>query len=84
MAETLKLPKQVINSNWKDDIDIDYATSEDIKDNVIDFEPYPEEADYVSKKKVSKESLARIKARNQRIGAKTFFFATQGELAAQL
>ena len=25
MAETLNLPNQVINSNWKDDVDVDYA-----------------------------------------------------------
>ena len=56
MAETIKLPTQVVNSDWKDDIDVGYAT-------------YKDEKEYISPSEVSKESIARIKQRNQRIGS---------------
>ena len=45
-TQTIKLPTKVINSNWKDD---------------IDYEPYKEEKQYVSPKKVSKKTIERIK-----------------------
>ncbi len=48
MTDTIKLPKEVINSNWKDD---------------IDYEPYKQEAKYISPEEISKESIKRIKAR---------------------
>lgn len=44
--ETLELPNQVINSDWKDD---------------IDYQPYEDEKTYISPKKVKKTTIARIK-----------------------
>ena len=85
MAEkinTIQLPKKVIKSNWRDDIDTDYATQSNIKVQENEFEPYDQEEEYISPQEISKESIARIKARNQRIGAKAFFFATRSKLAA--
>ena len=46
MTQTIKLPTKVIDSDWKDD---------------IDYEPYRKEKQYVSPKKVSKRTLAKIK-----------------------
>jgi hypothetical protein len=56
MAETLRIPTQVVDSDWKDDIDVDYAI-------------YGNEKEYISPKNVSKESIQKIKARDQRIGS---------------
>ena len=56
MAEKLKLPTQVINSDWKNDIDVGYAT-------------YDQEMEYISPTKISKESIDKIKKRNQKIGS---------------
>ena len=62
MTETIKLPKQVQeDNNWRDDIDLDYATYGNEKD----------EMKYVSPKRISKEakeSIAKIKERNIKIG----------------
>ncbi len=71
MAEKLKnkistfnLPDdgKVVDSEWRDDIDTDYATQEDVSQ---DFEIYgnneKQEGEYISPKKVSKESLSQIK-----------------------
>ena len=60
MAETIKLPKQIVNSDWKDDIDADYAIYGDSE---------KDEREYVSPAKVSKESIAKIKSRNQKLGS---------------
>lgn len=57
MAETLKLPKKVVDSDWEDDIDIDYAIYGDSE---------KDEAKYISPAEVSKESIDKIKA--QKIG----------------
>jgi hypothetical protein len=56
MAETFKIPTQVVDSDWKDDIDVDYAI-------------YGNEKEYISPNNVSKESIQKIKARDQRIGS---------------
>ena len=45
-TETINLPNQVIDSEWKDD---------------IDYEAYKDEKTYISPKSVSKETIARIK-----------------------
>ena len=44
--ETINLPNQVIDSDWKDD---------------IDYQPYQEEKTYISPSKVSKQTNAKIK-----------------------
>ena len=43
---TIKLPKKVIDSEWKDD---------------IDYEPYQDEGTYIPPSKVKKATIARIK-----------------------
>ena len=53
MAETINLPKQVINSNWKDDVDVDYAIYGDNE---------KQEAEYIAPDKISKKSIEKIKA----------------------
>lgn len=63
-TQTLNIPTEVVDSDWKDDIDTDYATREDANiDN--NFEIYgdneKQEGEYVSPSKVSKESLSQIK-----------------------
>ncbi|MBR2855588.1 hypothetical protein IKE99_01450 [Candidatus Saccharibacteria bacterium] len=46
MQETINLPNQVIDSDWRDD---------------IDYQPYEDEKTYIPPKKVSKETIAKIK-----------------------
>ncbi|MBR2994518.1 hypothetical protein IKF32_01205 [Candidatus Saccharibacteria bacterium] len=48
MDDTIKLPNQVIDSDWKDDI--------------VDYEAYDNEKTYVSPKSIKKETLAKIKS----------------------
>lgn len=91
MAETLKtqtlnIPNQVIDSDWKDDIDVGYATSTD--DNGLDFAIYGDdetkEGEYISPSEVSKESIKRIKNRQIRLaftGLRKFRQREQKELA---
>ena len=59
-TKTLNIPDQVVDSDWKDDIDTDYATRED-----VGYEIYGDnekiEGEYISPRKVSKESLSHIK-----------------------
>ena len=45
-TQTITLPNQVIDSEWKDD---------------IDYQPYEDEKDYISPEKVKKETIAKIK-----------------------
>ncbi len=52
--EKLNIPNKTINSNWQDDIDVDYATYGG-NDKA--------EREYISPDKVSKESIKRIKER---------------------
>lgn len=46
MSQTIKLPKEVIDSEWKDD---------------IDYEPYEDEKTYVSPDSIKRETIAKIK-----------------------
>ena len=52
MAEKLKIPNQVIDSDWKDDVDVDYA---------IYGENEKEEAGYEEPAKISKDAINKIK-----------------------
>lgn len=63
MAETLKLnlPNEVIDSEWRDDVDVEYATYGDEK----------QERQYISPESVNKESIKRIK--NRKIGHLALF-----------
>jgi hypothetical protein len=45
-TETINLPNQVIDSDWKDD---------------IDYEAYQDEKTYISPTKIKKETIAKIK-----------------------
>lgn len=53
MTQKLKIPNEVIDADWKDDIDFaGYGTEE-------------QEMEYISPEKVSRESIKRIKARKR-------------------
>ena len=53
MTQKLKIPKEVINADWKDDIDFEgYGTEK-------------QEREYISPEEVSRESIKRIKARKR-------------------
>ena len=67
--EKLELPNQVIDSDWKDD---------------VDYEPYSEEMEYVAPSEVSKESIDKIKARklNRERGHKFLLFTKDAALFA--
>lgn len=56
--EKLSLPSQVVNSDWKDD---------------IDFEPYKDEADYIQPDKVEGKTAVQAKKRNIKIGHVALF-----------
>lgn len=45
-AETIALPSQVIDSDWKDD---------------IDYEPFEDEGTYISPESINKETIEKIK-----------------------
>lgn len=51
-TQTLNIPNKVIDSEWKDDIDVDYA---------IYGNDEGQEGEYISPKTVSKESIDQIK-----------------------
>ena len=53
MAETIKIPTEVWESNWKDDVDVDYAIYGDNE---------KQEAEYIAPDKVSKKSIEMIKS----------------------
>ena len=55
MAETLNIPKGVVDSN----VDVDYA---------IYSNNEKKESEYISPTEVSKESIDKIEKRNKRIG----------------
>lgn len=44
--QTITLPNEVINADWKDD---------------IDYEPYEDEKTYISPESIKKETIVRIK-----------------------
>ena len=66
MAETLKLPNTVVDSDWKDDVDVDYA----IYGGNEKFE-----REYVSQQEIKKETIERIK--KQKIGKLALFNMNQ-------
>ena len=67
--EKLALPKKVVNSDWKDD---------------VDYQPYEKEMEYIAPSKVTKESIDKIKARklNQERGRKFLLFTKTEKLFA--
>lgn len=94
MAEKLKtistfnVPDEVIDSAWQDDIDVDYATSSS-QEKPADFEIYGDnekkEGEYISPRKVSKESIKQIKSFQDKLafsGLTRFRKQMQAKLAA--
>ena len=74
MAEKLNLPNKVINSEWKDDVDVDYAIYGDNEKS---------EREYIPPEEVSKESINMIKRRNQKLGhAAVFLFDSKNKISA--
>ena len=71
VPEEIKLPNEVYNANWRDDI-IDEA--EDETKEVTSFEPYENEQDYQSKEIVTPEAENLIwafdRAKKQEFGKK--------------
>lgn len=63
--QTLNIPSEVVDSDWRDDIDTAYATRDDASTTTEDFEFYggneTQEGEYISPTKVSKESIDQIK-----------------------
>ena len=71
MAETINLPKQVVDSDWKDDVDVDYA---------IYGGNEKEEKSYISPNTISedaKNKIATIKKRNIKIGRAAMLFSSK-------
>ncbi|MBQ7201940.1 hypothetical protein IJS18_00925 [Candidatus Saccharibacteria bacterium] len=71
MAETLELPNTVIDSDWKDDVDVDYAIYGGSEKN---------ERQYISPDEIKKETLNKIK--QQRIGKFALFKVSQEQKVA--
>ena len=66
MTEKLKLPTEVVNSDWKDD---------------IDYTPYEDEMNYISPEKVENATAEQAKRRNIKIG-RIALFGKDEKLAA--
>jgi hypothetical protein len=69
MAEVLRIPTKVVDSDWKDDINYElYGTNK-------------QEMEYIAPENVSKESIERIKARklNKERGNKLLSLFTKSE-----
>ncbi len=73
MAEKLNIPGQVVKSDWKDDVDVDYAIYGDNE---------KQEREYISPDEVSKESIAMIKKRSQKLGRAALLFTSKDKLVA--
>ena len=70
MTEKLKIPNQVVESDWKDDVDYQtYGTDQ-------------EEMEYISPTEVSKESINKIKARNLKRGQTILSIFNKHDLVA--
>jgi len=75
MAETIKLPTEVIDSDWKDDIAVDYEPFENeskYQNNI------PDGAELIDRKEVKNATLAY---KNRKIG-RVALFSSRDKLAA--
>ena len=75
-SKTLNIPSEVVDSEWKDDIDVDYAIYGDNEE---------QEGEYISPKHVSRESIKQIKDFQVRLawnGLNKFRKREQRKLAA--
>lgn len=81
-SKTLNIPSEVVDSDWRDDIDTDYATREDATQ---DFEIYgdneKQEGEYISPSKVSKESIREIKSFQEKLAFRGLSRFRKQELA---
>lgn len=81
-TQTLNIPSEVVDSDWRDDIDTDYATQTDASQ---DFEIYgnneTQEGEYISPNEVSQESLEQIKSFQVKLAAGGLRRFRQQELA---
>ncbi|MBR3252767.1 hypothetical protein IKF84_01715 [Candidatus Saccharibacteria bacterium] len=74
--QTLNIPNKVVNSEWRDDIDVDYAIYGDNE---------KQEGEYISPKTVSRESIKEIKSFQEKLAfrsLKKFRQKEQRKLAA--
>lgn len=58
MTETLKIPTEVVDSSWKDD---------------IDYAPYKDEMSFISPEKVENATAEQAKKRDIKIGRVALF-----------
>lgn len=58
MAEELKLPKEVVKENWKDDVDVDYAIYGDNE---------KEEMEYINPTEIDKKKMNIIEAKKEKL-----------------
>ena len=54
--EKLKLPKDVVDAEWKDDIDTDE------NNNYIDYIAYKNEKEYISPDEINEQAIEKIKS----------------------
>ena len=78
-TQTLNIPSEVVDSEWRDDIDADYATREDV-DLENQFAVYEKEGEYIDPSKVSKVSIKKIKSFREKIAFKNFSKFCEQEL----
>lgn len=76
MAEALKIPNQVVDSDWKDDIDFETFKNESKYENKSEI---PADAELIDKKQVKHETAAR--AKNKKVGRVAFFSLKDDKLA---
>lgn len=74
MAETLKIPNQVVNADWKDDIPFEAFANEDEYQSEV-----PADAELIDKKQVKHETAAE--AKRQKIGHIALFSLKDDKLA---
>lgn len=83
MTEQLKIPKEVIESDWKDDIvDENDSESSNIDNTGLEYEPFKKEASFISPDDVklpkgTEKAIARIKAKKIGITGLSLFEKTK-------
>ena len=83
MTEQLKIPKEVIESNWKDDVvDENDSESSNIDNIGLEYEPFKKEASFISPDDVklpkdTEKAIARIKAKKIGITGLSLFEKTK-------
>ena len=75
MAEILNIPTEVWESNWKDDVDVDYA---------IYGNNEKQEAAYIAPEEISNESIEMIKSMDLRQKFRNRTLKLKGEFEAKV